>query len=485
MKADKFDNPKVFISYSWYPEINKQKVLELANRLTEDGVRVIIDEWDLEEGQDKFVFMEKMVNDPSIDKVLIICNQSYVEKANNRKGGVGVEGTIISAELYNNNEQTKFIPIIFERDSNHNEYIPTFLKTRIFIDLSNDNIFEKGYEDLLRNLYKKPKSKRPPLGNMPLYLQEDKIYLPGSGILRRIETLIQTNNSYAKKEIKNFISIFLETLISFKILEKNNFNGQFEFIEKIEKKIHEMEELGRQFLHFIELLTDTTYFSSDLLIDFFQNLLETYSKNGIDLLEGQNIDSLLNDHFRFFNKMLFIKLTCLLLKNKEFEILKELIKAVYIIPSKYYGEINPSINCLFFNKYNYTLDYYKRNRDNLRYYTVEGALMKQIEKENFDDMVQADILLYYLSLILGITETYGRTYWYPTLSPYNTKIAILPQISSKRFFEKIKILFEVNNVEEYKNKLDLIKEPEIRYNDGLRIPMIKKGLSYETVSSLS
>ena len=47
---------KVFISYSWKPIHNKQKVLQLAERLASDFVHVILDDWDLKEGQDKVYF---------------------------------------------------------------------------------------------------------------------------------------------------------------------------------------------------------------------------------------------------------------------------------------------------------------------------------------------------------------------------------------------------------------------------------------------
>ena len=72
--------PKIFISYSWKPIQNKQKVLRLAERLTTDGVHVIIDEWDLKEGQDKYSFMEQMVNNPDVKRVLLICNKEYSDK---------------------------------------------------------------------------------------------------------------------------------------------------------------------------------------------------------------------------------------------------------------------------------------------------------------------------------------------------------------------------------------------------------------------
>ena len=52
----KISAPKIFISYSWKPESDKQKVIELAERLSSEGVHVILDIWDLEEGQDQYSF---------------------------------------------------------------------------------------------------------------------------------------------------------------------------------------------------------------------------------------------------------------------------------------------------------------------------------------------------------------------------------------------------------------------------------------------
>lgn len=51
--------PKVFISFSWAQ--NKERVLNLADRLLSDGVEVVIDECNFKEGNDKFAFMERSV----------------------------------------------------------------------------------------------------------------------------------------------------------------------------------------------------------------------------------------------------------------------------------------------------------------------------------------------------------------------------------------------------------------------------------------
>lgn len=142
--------PKVFISYSWSSDA---QVLSLAQRLIAHGVDVVLDKWDLKEGQDKYAFMERCVNDPEITKVLIVCDKQYADKANNRTGGVGDETVIISSEIYGNIKQEKFIPIITERDENGVAYVPTYIKTRIYIDLSDDSKYEEEYEKLLRNIY--------------------------------------------------------------------------------------------------------------------------------------------------------------------------------------------------------------------------------------------------------------------------------------------------------------------------------------------
>lgn len=104
---------KIFISYAWG---SSELVLELAQRLVAHGVDVVLDKWDLKEGQDKYAFMERCVNDSEITKVLIICDKAYAQKANDRTGGVGDETIIISGEIYGNMKQEKFIPIIAERD---------------------------------------------------------------------------------------------------------------------------------------------------------------------------------------------------------------------------------------------------------------------------------------------------------------------------------------------------------------------------------
>ena len=165
---------KTFISYSWSSQVHEEWVLELAQRLVSNGVDVVLDKWDSTEGQNLNAFMQRCVNDVTIEKVLIICDKVYTEKADGFKGGVGTETVIISNEVYQDIEQTKFIAIVAERDENGNTYMPTYLKGTKYIDMSNAQYYEDGYEKLLRNLYGKPEIRKPNLGKAPSFLLEEK-----------------------------------------------------------------------------------------------------------------------------------------------------------------------------------------------------------------------------------------------------------------------------------------------------------------------
>ena len=85
---------RVFISYAWTNDAYQKKVINLATKLRNDGINVILDIWDLHTGADRFLFMEKSVSES--DKVLILCNKEYKEKADNRDGGAGQETMIIA-----------------------------------------------------------------------------------------------------------------------------------------------------------------------------------------------------------------------------------------------------------------------------------------------------------------------------------------------------------------------------------------------------
>lgn len=154
-------HPKVFISYSWEEESHKLWVKELADKLLADGIDATVDQYDLSLGDRLPQFMEQSIS--GADYVLIICTPTYKEKSDARKGGVGYEGHIISAELLSYGNERKFIPII--RKGTITQSLPKCLSGKLGLDLTEGKHYETGYKDLVTTIY--GAQRKPPLGNTP------------------------------------------------------------------------------------------------------------------------------------------------------------------------------------------------------------------------------------------------------------------------------------------------------------------------------
>lgn len=143
----------VFISYAWEDDEHKQWVKSLADKLIENGIDATLDQYDLSLGDRLPQFMEQAIT--SADYVLIICTPIYKEKSDSRKGGVGYEGHIISAELFSKGNEHKFIPVI--RKGTPSLSIPNCLAGKLAVDLSSSSHYKDNFNDLLTTLQGKKK----------------------------------------------------------------------------------------------------------------------------------------------------------------------------------------------------------------------------------------------------------------------------------------------------------------------------------------
>jgi hypothetical protein len=157
------ENPVVFISYSHDSSEHKLWVSKLATDLRANSVDAILDQWDLSLGQDVTAFMQHGIADS--DRVLLICSDAYVRKADGGAGGVGYERLVVTAELVRNIDTRKFVPLV--RNNASSAKTPTFLGPRLFIDFSDDAAYQAKFTDLLRELLGAPGSPKPPLGPNP------------------------------------------------------------------------------------------------------------------------------------------------------------------------------------------------------------------------------------------------------------------------------------------------------------------------------
>ena len=146
------EHPKVFISYSYDTPEHKQWVSELGAKLRRNGVDVILDQWHLRLEDDPTLFMEHGVRNS--DKILVICTDSYVRKANAGEGGVGYESMIVTRKLAEGVGTNKFIPII--RQALEEDKTPVFLGTQVYTDFTDENQFAENFHELLHERLQVP-----------------------------------------------------------------------------------------------------------------------------------------------------------------------------------------------------------------------------------------------------------------------------------------------------------------------------------------
>lgn len=157
---------KVFISYSHDTIEHKNWVLELGTRLRKNGIDAILDQWELTPGDDLPHFME--TNLASADYIILICTERYVLKSNQGEGGVGYEKMIITSNLMKNINESKIIPIVKQNGTFN---VPTFLKTKLFIDFSKNDGYEFNFDELIRKLHNSPIFLKPEIGENPFNVQ--------------------------------------------------------------------------------------------------------------------------------------------------------------------------------------------------------------------------------------------------------------------------------------------------------------------------
>ena len=160
----KITPPRVFISYTGTDLAHRAWVRDLAYRLRSNGVDARIDMFHLRPGHDLHQWMTNEVI--MADKVLLICDKYYAEKADARRSGVGWETMIILGDMLSTQKQTKYIGII--HGESINESLPVYIRSKYCLDWTKDSDMENEFQNLVLYLY--DCDIEPPLGDTPDYV---------------------------------------------------------------------------------------------------------------------------------------------------------------------------------------------------------------------------------------------------------------------------------------------------------------------------
>ncbi len=161
--------PRIFVSYSHDSIEHKNNVRQLADVLiAEYGIEVFADcyEEDNPTGGLLSNFMQ-MIRET--DRVICVLSPTYKLKADEGRGGVGYESSIITDDLYKNIGSDRIIPITINPIHSLEECCPVFLTSmrKAILRIGYDSV-SLFFEEIARVIHKVPEKPKPTLGSNKL-----------------------------------------------------------------------------------------------------------------------------------------------------------------------------------------------------------------------------------------------------------------------------------------------------------------------------
>lgn len=473
------DAPKVFISYSWSGPEHEQWVLDLATRLRESRIDVILDKWDLKEGHDAVKFMEKMVADESIRKVLIISDEVYARKADDRDGGVGTETQIISKEIYDDQEQDKFVVVLAEKDDTGKPFLPIYYKSRIYIDLCDPEKGAEEFEKLLRWVFDRPLYVKPELGSKPSFLEDDESISAGTtATFRRALDAIRNSKPYALGALDEYLNTLGANLERFRLQKPEG-----EFDEAVFVSIQNLLPCRNEVLQVFSAISQ--YAMNDEIIQtihrFFESLLP-YTQRPEDVSSYSDWDY---DNFLFIIHELFLCTIAIIIKDEHYDWARFLLEQEYYVAGNSdYGR-DEMVDFRVFRRHMKSLAY-RNERLNLGRASIRADLLKERcagPGAGFRYVMQADFVLFLRADI----KAAGGFGWYPETLLYlgysSRPFEIFARSESSKYFDKVKRLLGIDSPEDLDNLLLSYKENRQRLpGRNVEAFTILNALNYERLA---
>jgi len=435
--------PKAFISYSWTSEEHRETIRDWADRLIQDGVEVVLDQYDLQHGHDKYAFMERVVTDQSVTHVLVASDKRYATKADAKEAGVGTEAQIMSADIYNKVQQSKFVPLFCEFDEEGNPYLPRFLKNLIGFNFSTPEHVNAHWESLVRFLHGKPVFKKPALGTPPKYL-EDEVDAPVTPARSRFEEFKRAFVA-GRKGVVAYRSAFFEAWFTYADQLRDRVAPQLPLGEKILAD-------HRRLLPVRDLLADWAILESsearpdtaDAFIEVVEKLLELRSRPA----EVQSWNDAWFESHQLFAYEAFLYIVASLMRSQSYELLHLLLTTHFLLPEVErqvgrdfagFEELRASTG-----RINEALLPQEKRGTGARYHSPTGELLKRTSTRidlPFERIMEADALCLMMAAVLR------RGNWYPNTVLYAGwgALEFFQRAAQRRHFEKLAVITGVND----------------------------------------
>jgi TIR domain len=425
--------PRVFISYRWSNPDHEEWVLTFATSLRQSGVDVILDKWHLSEGQDTLTFMEGMVSDPSVTKVLMICDRGYVERANNRQGGVGTEAQIISPKIYEKADQNKFAAIVVELDVDGRPFLPHYMATRLYFDMSTEEAEATNFEKVVRWIFGKPFHPLPPIGERPGYLSDShptgrRLLLEGQRLRQIRHTRGTRPADTAASVLNGAVAGAADLIIPLRGVD----NAEEVVYEAIRATFPMLEEINGAF---VDLIRSGEPRTADIVHSFFEGLLALWEYAPLNT----SFTRWDNDVLHFFGHECLVSFVGAAMQERDFHVAADILSMPFYKPRAHERTGEP----VYYNSIRSYLESLRSRNDQLKLNRLSlhaDLLLEHHEHSviSFTSFMEADITLYVRGLI---APKYG---WFPVSAVYlGRSFGALPtyvRATSTKFYERLKPL---------------------------------------------
>ncbi len=362
-------------------------IIQLSEQLRKDGVDASLDIWDLKAGQDIYSHLEEALHKEDDQQVVLLVDAIYLQEARNS----AIE-QLLRTRLYSNARQKRIIPVLHLPQPSQ-EALPPYLEARFCIDYSE----EAGYQRLLEAIYEY--SDKPKLGKRPDSL--DSNYFSARPYLEQFAQQAQKINRLSQ----DFFKAFLKQCQR----EKINYSA--------------LRVAWREWLNEVVIKDNQPSFNTTPLLTTFEELYQIAVNR-----QEKRLD--------YFLQELFLAAVVIGFKERNFTVLENLLQG------SYYKTDTADIFVLFNTYQEVDLATLAIEEANQLASYLRQHLQPILEEEDFRDIVQADLMCYYIGLMKG-------RIWVPFLAQYieaeNYPISWLKKMEMEKFFHKTKGLYGVED----------------------------------------
>lgn len=372
--------------------------------------------------------MESMVSDEAIKKVLLICDEGYVERADSRQGGVGTEAQIISAKVYRDVGQDKFAAVVVSLNERGEPLLPTYMSTRLYFDMSSLEAEATNFERIVRWIFDEPFHALPPVGAKPDFLA--KTYSTGSSLFRLREAAANSPRVGSGSDPEAILHAIGEEAQAFHLQLIDESNPA----EKVYASIKETRPVSENAYHAIRQLTaNANDRAADILHSFFELLMLSWDYIPINT-RYTRYDG---DVYQYFVHDLFVSFVSIAMTQRNFEFAAEILSMPLFKP-KPHDKTGEAVDYVEFRPYAESLEKLGRER---RRVSLHADLLNEGHEHSIvtqTAFMEADLTLHLRGIIAP------KLSWFPIsgifLSGTYGALPTYVRAKSTKFYSRLKPL---------------------------------------------